>query len=164
MSERQADGSSEAERETKRILDGLMNQADPQLWAQAFMVAFGRKRQDIDEGLMLAWFSCAMQATHSRGGVKGEFEMGVRAELPQPQYLTPLSGELHQRIILESARLEGMASMLRIIGTGLDAQKLAQEMEGLAKRLRGEPEEGILPSDAMREVVRQSGIVSVTED
>lgn len=74
MSETQADGSSEMERETKRVIDNLDGETDPGRWAAAFVALFGTRRQNIDEGLMISWFANAMEAGRraEREKVEGE--------------------------------------------------------------------------------------------
>lgn len=44
---------------------------DAKLWAQEFMRLFGERRQEIDEGLMLAWFANAI--------MRGYDEVATRA-------------------------------------------------------------------------------------
>jgi hypothetical protein len=38
----------------------LLGTTDALAWAQEFMRKFGDRKEDIDEGLMLAWFANAM--------------------------------------------------------------------------------------------------------
>jgi hypothetical protein len=45
----------------------LSNTTDAQEWAQAFMGIFGDRRDDIDEGLMIAWFANAIETGREAG-------------------------------------------------------------------------------------------------
>lgn len=40
--------------------DVLLKTIDAQIWAREFMRSFGHRKEEIDEGLMLAWFANAI--------------------------------------------------------------------------------------------------------
>jgi hypothetical protein len=45
----------------------LLSTTDAQKWAQEFMRLFGDKRDEIDEGLMIAWFANAIETGRTAG-------------------------------------------------------------------------------------------------
>jgi hypothetical protein len=57
------------------LLDGWQQSTDASVWAKAFMEHKERNEwnlEDIDEGLMLAWFAYAMIAMHDSISSNGE--------------------------------------------------------------------------------------------
>jgi hypothetical protein len=45
----------------------LLSTTDAQTWAQEFLDRFGERLEDIDEGLMIAWFANAIETGREAG-------------------------------------------------------------------------------------------------
>lgn len=45
----------------------LLNTTDARVWAKEFMLLFGETKENIDEGLMIAWFANAIETGRSAG-------------------------------------------------------------------------------------------------
>lgn len=45
----------------------LLATTDAQTWAREFMSLFGKRKDDIDEGLMIGWFANAIETGRDAG-------------------------------------------------------------------------------------------------
>lgn len=135
----QKDDERDLSPEVAKAISDLGDETDPRKWAEEFArLSRARGVQSLDTALLMVFFQNAMLvAVHvDRQALLSE-EATREIPIQIEGAITPLSGELRQLCLLEGGRLEGMARMLRIIGE-VNYNNLAEEMEAMAKRLRGE--------------------------